>query len=237
MFVLEVLLFAHSYILLSIVHLMNSKRPVASTASAQLGKYCFSSHDCVPPVPVPVTWMKTNGKCCHLPSNTLYPAVDPVTAHSWSYIFEGDRFLVFASSMTISNPDSVSSSSKTEINPGIRNWKKKVSEWARWQEEICGVYFTKKWSAETLRSGLLEFDIFKPRLEGGISKRISWLSGSLLGGDDDRGFLQEGIKVNLMMAPMSFFNGKFLSLPYSQSHLYFNLIFTMYLLYRRRGKK
>ncbi len=49
------------------------------------------------------------------------------------------------------------------------------------QKAIDGVYFTKKWRAETLQPGL-EFDNFKPRLESGIFKCISWLNGLFFGG-------------------------------------------------------
>ncbi len=70
--------------------------------------------------------------------------------------------------------------------------KKHLSEWARCQKAIGGIYFTKKWRAETLHPGL-EFDNFKPRLKSSIFKFISWLNGSFFGGDD-RGFLKEGVK-------------------------------------------
>jgi hypothetical protein len=69
------------------------------------------------------------------------------------------------------------SSSETGIYPGIRSWKKHLSAWARCQEAIGGIYFTKKQRAETLQRGL-EFDNFKPRLESGIFKCMSWLNGS-----------------------------------------------------------
>jgi hypothetical protein len=59
-------------------------------------------------------------------------------------------------------------------------WKMHLFEWAQCQEAIGGIYFTKKWRAETLQSGL-EFDNFKPRLESGIFDCIFWLNGSFLG--------------------------------------------------------
>ncbi len=62
--------------------------------------------------------------------------------------------------VTISKPDLLSSS-KTGVNLGIRSWKKHFSDWARCQTAIGGIYFTKKWRAETLQPGL-EFDNFKP---------------------------------------------------------------------------
>ncbi len=67
-----------------------------------------------------------------------------------------------------------------------------LSEWARGQKAFGGIYFTKKWRAETLQPGL-EFDNFKPRLKSGIFKCISWLNGLFFGGDY-RGFLKEGVK-------------------------------------------
>jgi hypothetical protein len=66
--------------------------------------------------------------------------------------------------------------------------KKIVSEWARCQKAIGGIYFTKKWRAETQQS-CSEFDNFKPWLKSSIFKCISWLNGSVFGGDD-RGFLK-----------------------------------------------
>ncbi len=79
--------------------------------------------------------------------------------------------------MTISNPDSLSSR-ETGVNPEIRSWKKKHStEWAQCQEAIGGIYFTKKWRAETLQPGS-EFDGFEPRLKSGIFKCTSWVKGS-----------------------------------------------------------
>ncbi len=50
--------------------------------------------------------------------------------------------------------------------------------------------------SEELRLYILQpglgFDNFKPRLKTGIFKCITWLDGSLFGGDD-RGFLKEGV--------------------------------------------
>ncbi len=95
------------------------------------------------------------------------------------YRCEDGRFPVSTSSVIISNPGSLSSSD-TGVDPGIRSWKKHSSGWARCQKAIGGIYFTKKWRAETLQPGL-EFDNFKPRLESGIFKCIYWLNGSFLG--------------------------------------------------------
>jgi hypothetical protein len=89
------------------------------------------------------------------------------------------------SSVTFSNPESLSRSN-TMLNPGIR-WKH-LSDWARCQKAICGIYFTKKWRAETPQPGL-EFDNFKPRLKNGIFNCIFWLNGSFFNGDD-RGYMK-----------------------------------------------
>jgi hypothetical protein len=86
------------------------------------------------------------------------------------------------------------------VKQGIRSWKKHLSDWAQFQEAIGGIYFTKKWRAETLQPGL-EVDNFKPRFKSSIFKSISWLNGSFSGGDD-RGFLKEGVRTCLV-APMS----------------------------------
>ncbi len=111
---------------------------------------------------------------------------------SWSgtakdYRCEDGRFQVSASCVTISNPDSLSSSD-TGVNPGIRRWRKHSSDWARCQKAIGGIYFTNEWIAETLQPGL-EFDNFEPRLKCSIFKCFSLLKGSFCGGDD-RGFLK-----------------------------------------------
>jgi hypothetical protein len=95
------------------------------------------------------------------------------------YRCEDGRFPVLASCVTISNPNLLSSSD-TGVDPGIRSWKKHLSEWARCQKAIGGIYFTKKWRAETLQTGF-EFDNFKSRLKSWIFKGISWLNGSFLG--------------------------------------------------------
>ncbi len=82
--------------------------------------------------------------------------------------------------VTISNTDLLSNS-EAAIKSGIRSWKKHLSDWAGCQKAIGGIYFPKKWRAETLQPGL-ECDNFKPRLESGIFKRISWLNGSFFWG-------------------------------------------------------
>ncbi len=70
---------------------------------------------------------------------------------------------VYSSCVTISNPDSLSSS-ETGVNPGIRSRKMHLSDWAWCQKAIGGIYFTKKWRAETLEPGL-EFNNLKPGLK------------------------------------------------------------------------
>jgi hypothetical protein len=96
------------------------------------------------------------------------------------YWREDGRFRVSTSCVTISNPDSLSSS-ETGDSPGIRSWKKHLSEWARCQKAMGGIYFTQKLRAQTLQHGS-EFDNVKARLDNGIFKEISWLSGSVFRG-------------------------------------------------------
>jgi hypothetical protein len=86
---------------------------------------------------------------------------------------------VSRSYVTISSPHLLSIS-ETRVDPGIGSWRKQASEWARCQKAIGGIYFPKKWKAETPHLGF-EFDIFKPRLESSIFKCISWLNGSFWG--------------------------------------------------------
>jgi hypothetical protein len=108
---------------------------------------------------------------------------------SWRLKFENVRsttrakyctFLAVKNETSISNPNLLSSS-ETGVNPGIRSWKKHLSDWARCQKASGGIYSTKKRRPETLQPGL-EFDNFKPRLESCIFKCISWLNGSFFGG-------------------------------------------------------
>jgi hypothetical protein len=56
---------------------------------------------------------------------------------------EEGSFPVYASCMTISNPDSLFSNG-TGLNPGIRSFKKHSTDWARCQRATRGIYFTKK---------------------------------------------------------------------------------------------
>jgi hypothetical protein len=73
---------------------------------------------------------------------------------SIEYRWENDHFLVSTSAVTVSNQDLLSSS-KSRVNPGIRSWKKLLSQWARCQEAVGGIYSTiRKWEAETLQHGL-----------------------------------------------------------------------------------
>jgi hypothetical protein len=103
--------------------------------------------------------------------------------------------------VAISNPNLLSNS-----ETGVKSSNKKVktekhlSECARCQKAIGCIYFEIKWKVETLQP-VLEFDNFKPMLKSGLFNCISWMDVSFLG-DDDRGFLKEGIKTYLM-APMS----------------------------------
>ncbi len=64
------------------------------------------------------------------------------------------------------------------------SWIKKLKKSLIWMSSVPGSHwwhlFYKKWRAETLQLGL-KFDNFKPLLESGIFKCISWLNGSFLG--------------------------------------------------------
>jgi hypothetical protein len=113
------------------------------------------------------------------------------------YRCEYGRFPASTSCVTISNPDSFSSSG-TKVDPGIRSLKRQLSDWTRYQEAICGIYFKNKWRAGALQPGL-EFHNSKKkkRLKSGSFKCTSWLKGSFLG-SDDWGFLKEGVKTCVM---------------------------------------
>jgi hypothetical protein len=82
--------------------------------------------------------------------------------------------------------------SETRVNTGLRSWEKHLSEWARCLKAIGGIYFIKKWRANTLQPGL-EFDNFKPRLKSSIFKCISPRG-------DDHSFPKEEVKIYLLMA-------------------------------------
>ncbi len=102
-----------------------------------------------------------------------YPTAD--------YRCEHGRFPLSTNCVTIPNPDLLSSS-EAGVNSEIRSWKKHSSEWARCQSEkaICGVYFTRTWKSDAQEPSL-ESNNFKPQLESGIVKCVSWLIGSFLG--------------------------------------------------------
>ncbi len=87
---------------------------------------------------------------------------------------------------------------------------KTFTRWAQCQKPIGGIYFTKKWKAETFQPGS-EFDNFKPRLKSSILKCFSCLNGSFLTGND-WGLLKEEVKTYLMEPrptfSLSYFHGK-----------------------------
>jgi hypothetical protein len=95
------------------------------------------------------------------------------------YRCENRRFRVFERCVTISNPNLLSCS-ETGINPGIRSWKKHLSHWPWPLKAIGGIYFTTKWRAQILQSGV-EFDTFKARLKSCIFKCIFFLKASFSG--------------------------------------------------------
>jgi hypothetical protein len=89
---------------------------------------------------------------------------------------EDGHFPVSTIYVTISNHHSLSSS-ETEVYIGVKKPINHLSDWARCQKAVGGIYFTNKWRAETLQPGL-DFDIFKPRLKSGIVRSISWLNSA-----------------------------------------------------------
>ncbi len=117
--------------------------------------------------------VRTKGPC-GMPKGELRFRLSPRTTPI-DYRCEDGRFLVFRSCVIFQNPDSLSSS-ESGVNPVIRSWKK-AHDWAWCQKAIRGIYFTKKWRAETLQPGL-EFDNVKPRLKSSTFRCISWLKGS-----------------------------------------------------------
>ncbi len=64
---------------------------------------------------------------------------------------------------------------------GIKSWKR-IFKWVWCREAVVEVYFTKKWSAETLKRGF-KFDNIQLLLESCICKCISWLHGSFFVGN------------------------------------------------------
>ncbi len=112
------------------------------------------------------------------------------------YRCEDGCFPVSASCLTISNPDSLSSS-ETGNNPGIRSWKKHSSDWARCQKAVGGIYFTKKRRVETLQPGS-EFDNFKHQLKSGCLQMHLLAERFLFW----KGFLKEEVKT-YVLAPRS----------------------------------
>jgi hypothetical protein len=68
------------------------------------------------------------------------------------YRCEDDRFPVSASCETNSNPSSLSSR-ETVVGPGMRSWKKHLSEWDQRQKAFGGTYFPNKWRGETSQPG------------------------------------------------------------------------------------
>jgi hypothetical protein len=115
---------------------------------------------------------------------------------------EDGRFSVSASYVTIENPDSFTRSG-TWVNRGMRSWRKQFSDWARCQKALGGIYFTKKWRAEALQHGLEFLKKSDPGLKEVSLKCISSLNGSFFG-DEGLGFLEEGVKTNLLavMSPL-----------------------------------
>ncbi len=102
---------------------------------------------------------------CQLPIMSVVPI---------DYRCDVGRFLVSASYVTISNPDSLSSS-ETGFNSGIRSWKSNYLNELDVRKPLV-VSISQRVRAATLQPGL-EFDNFEPWLESDIFKRIPLLNG------------------------------------------------------------
>jgi hypothetical protein len=105
-----------------------------------------------------------------LPQGVLFPFL------CLDYRCEDGRFPVPASCVTISNPDSLSSS-ETGVNPGIRSWKNTYLNELDVRKPLVQSISQK---SEELRLYNLVWNLknFKPLLKSGIFKCISWLNGS-----------------------------------------------------------
>jgi hypothetical protein len=78
------------------------------------------------------------------------------------YRCEDGSFLVFVSCVACSNLNALYCSERGSSSN--QKLKKHLSDWAGCQKAIGGIYFTKKWKAETLQTGW-GFDNFKPRIK------------------------------------------------------------------------
>ncbi len=122
---------------------------------------------------------------------------------------EDGRHPVSASCVIISNPYLLLSS-KTGVNPGMRRFKKQLIWLSLIVRKPLGLsILQKKSEGQRLQPGL-EFDNFKPWLETGIFKCISWLNGSSFGewwsGFSERGIqdLSSGTDVASLLANLFF---------------------------------
>jgi hypothetical protein len=89
--------------------------------------------------------------------------------------------------------------------------KKPWSEWVWCQRAIGGIYFIKKWRAETPSNG----KNFKLQFENGIFECISRRNGSFVSAND-RNFWKEGVKTYL--SPTSLVTLDRYWLPHSENH-------------------
>jgi hypothetical protein len=125
--------------------------------------------------------------------------------HIWfsiDYRFEQGRFWVSMSCLTISNLDSLYIK-ETGTNPRIIIWKEHLSEWARCQKVIDGIYFTRKWRAKTITTWFRYWHFQTPALKRYLQMHL--LTERFFFGGDDQSFLKGWVKTYLM-APMSLFN-------------------------------
>ncbi len=119
---------------------------------------------------------------------------------------EGGNFPVSSSSVTISNPHSLSSS-ETGINHEKKEILKKMTKVLTWMSSIleshrCYLFYSEEKSYDC--TTWFRIWQFQTPAQIGVFKWISWLNG-LLFGIDDRGLLKEVVK-SFLMAPTSPFN-------------------------------
>ncbi len=128
----------------------------------------------------------------NLPSQPSWPPFHQTLDYMmWRWSFCG-----FVSCVTISNPDSLSSS-ETGINPGIKTAKSTDLNLLDAIKPLVVSTSQKKWKAATLQPAL-RFDNFKPWLKKGVSSSDGSPASTIhaLWGDE-QGFLIVGVKTYL----------------------------------------
>jgi hypothetical protein len=116
------------------------------------------------------------------------------------YWCETDDLLpVSASCVTTLNPRSFSSS-ETMVNPGIRSWKRHLSEWARRQKAVGDIYLKNKWRAQTLQPWFRIWHFQIPAWKRCL--QMHFLAVRFVFWGPWSWFLKQGVKIYLM-APLS----------------------------------